>query len=270
VVDIDQSPIGRSSRSNPATFLGFYDDIRNLFAAQAESVQRGYTAGRFSFNVKGGRCPECEGEGVITSQLSFMGDVETVCPACKGARFNPETLEITHRGKTIAEILDLTIEDAVAFFAAEKSIQRRIRVMDQLGLGYLTLGQSSSTLSGGEAQRIKLAAELSRLTRSAHTLYILDEPTTGLHLADIQRLLDCLQQLVNAGHSVVVIEHHLDVIKTADHIVDLGPEGGHSGGEVVATGSPEEIAKNRASYTGRYLRARLRGIAAERVTRARR
>jgi excinuclease ABC subunit A len=257
VVNIDQSPIGRSSRSNPATYLGFYDDIRALFAAQPESQKRKYTAGRFSFNVKGGRCPECEGEGSITNQLSFMGDVETLCPACKGARFNPETLEITYRGKSIAEVLDLTIEDAVAFFGDNKSILLRVRVLNELGLGYLTLGQSSNTLSGGEAQRIKLAGELSRLTRSGHTLYILDEPTTGLHLADIQRLLDCLHRLVDAGHSVVVIEHHLDVIKTVDHIIDLGPEGGHAGGTVVVTGTPEDVAHCRHSHTGRYLKAHL-------------
>jgi excinuclease ABC subunit A len=257
VVDIDQTPIGRSSRSNPATFLGFYDDIRALFASEAEAVRRAYSAGRFSFNVKGGRCPECEGEGAITSQLSFMGDVETTCPACKGARFNPETLEITYRGRSIAEVLDLTFEDALAFFVDKASILQRVRVVDQLGLGYLTLGQSSSTLSGGEAQRIKLAAELSRLSRSGHTLYILDEPTTGLHLADIQRLLDCLHRLVDAGHSVVVIEHHLDVIKTVDHVIDLGPEGGHAGGRVIACGTPEDIANDAASHTGRYLRMRL-------------
>jgi excinuclease ABC subunit A len=257
VVNIDQTAIGRSSRSNPSTFLGFYDDIRTLFAAEPEAVRRDYTAGRFSFNVKGGRCPECEGEGAITSQLSFMGDVETTCPACKGARFNPETLEIAYRGRSIAEVLDLTFEDALGFFADRPSILQRVRVVDQLGLGYLTLGQSSATLSGGEAQRVKLAAELSRLSRAGHTLYILDEPTTGLHLADIQRLLDCLHGLVEAGHSVIVIEHHLDVIKTVDHVVDLGPEGGHAGGRVIACGTPEEIADNRASYTGRYLRDRL-------------
>ena len=230
------------------------------------AVRRAYTAGRFSFNVKGGRCPECEGEGAITSQLSFMGDVETTCPACKGARFNAETLEIAYRGRSIAEVLDLTFEDALAFFVDKASIVQRVRVVEQLGLGYLTLGQSSATLSGGEAQRIKLAAELSRLSRSGHTLHILDEPTTGLHLADIQRLLDCLHRLVDAGHTVIVIEHHLDVIKTVDHVIDLGPEGGHAGGRVIACGTPEHIADHDASHTGRYLRNRL-GIRAPRGTR---
>ena len=257
VVNIDQSPIGRNSRSNPATYIGFYDTIRDLFARAPLSVERGYKSGRFSFNVKGGRCEECQGEGVITTQLYFMPDVEVTCGVCKGARFGSDTLEVTWRGKTITDVLNMSIEEGVAFFADEPSIGRKIGVLSDLGLGYLTLGQSATTLSGGEAQRVKIAAELSTLQRSKHTVYILDEPTTGLHLADVERLLECLNRLVDAGHTVLVIEHHLDVIKTADHVIDLGPEGGHAGGEVVATGSPEEIAACRASHTGRFLKARL-------------
>lgn len=257
VVNIDQSPIGRNSRSNPATYIGFYDAIRELYAQTPLAVEREYKSGRFSFNVKGGRCEECQGEGVITTQLYFMPDVEVTCGACKGARFSPETLEITLRGKTITDILNMSIEEGVKFFAAEPAIGRKIEVLADLGLGYLTLGQSATTLSGGEAQRIKIAAELSKLQRSRHTLYILDEPTTGLHLADVERLLECLNRLVDAGHTVLVIEHHLDVIKTADYVIDLGPEGGHAGGEVVATGTPEAVASSRISYTGRFLKARL-------------
>jgi excinuclease ABC subunit A len=258
VVNIDQAPIGRNSRSNPATYVGFYDTIRDLFARMPEAVARDYKAGRFSFNVKGGRCEECQGEGIITTQLYFMPDVEVTCAACKGARFNSDTLEVTLRGKTITDILNMSVEDGVAFFADEPPLQRKIQVLADLGLGYLTLGQSATTLSGGEAQRIKIATELSTLQRAKHTLYILDEPTTGLHLADIERLLDSLNRLVDAGHTVVLIEHHLDVIKTADHVIDLGPEGGHAGGEVVATGTPEQIAACRASHTGRFLKAHLR------------
>ncbi len=258
VVNIDQSPIGRNSRSNPATYVGFYDNIRDLFTQAPLSVERGYKAGRFSFNVKGGRCEECQGEGTITTQLYFMPDVEVTCGACKGARFNSETLEVTVRGKTIEDVLNMPIEEGVAFFADDPAVGKKLEVLNDLGLGYLTLGQSATTLSGGEAQRIKLGAELGKLQRSKHTLYILDEPTTGLHLADVQRLLDCLNRLVDAGHTVLVIEHHLDVIKSADHVIDLGPEGGHAGGEVVATGTPEEIAACRASHTGRFLKAHLR------------
>ena len=242
VVSIDQSPIGRNSRSNPATYVGFYDTIRDLFTSAPLSVERGYKPGRFSFNVKGGRCEECQGEGVITTQLYFMPDVEVTCGACKGARFNSETLEVTLRGKTIDDVLNMSIEEGVTFFAGEPTVRRKIQVLNDLGLGYLTLGQSATTLSGGEAQRIKIASELSTLQRSKHTVYILDEPTTGLHLADVERLLASLNQLVDAGHTVLLIEHHMDVIKTADHVIDLGPEGGHAGGEVVATGTPEEIA----------------------------
>jgi excinuclease ABC subunit A len=258
VVNIDQSAIGRNSRSNPATYIGFYDSIRELFSRAPVSAERGYTPGRFSFNVKGGRCEECQGEGVITTQLYFMPDVEVTCAVCKGARFSAETLDVTLRGKTITDILNMPVEEGVAFFASEPAISKKIEVLNDLGLGYVMLGQSATTLSGGEAQRVKIAAELCKLQRSKHTLYILDEPTTGLHLADIERLLECLNRLVDAGHTVIVIEHHLDVIKTADYVIDLGPEGGHAGGEILVTGTPEEVAACKQSYTGRYLRARLR------------
>jgi excinuclease ABC subunit A len=258
VVNIDQSPIGRNSRSNPATYIGFYDNIRDLFTEAPLSVERGYKAGRFSFNVKGGRCEECQGEGVITTQLYFMPDVEVTCGACKGARFNSETLDVTVRGKTIDDVLNMSVEEGVGFFAGEPAVGKKIDVLSDLGLGYVTLGQSATTLSGGEAQRIKIATELSKLQRSKHTVYILDEPTTGLHLADVQRLLESLSRLVDAGHTVLLIEHHLDVIKTADHVIDLGPEGGHAGGQVVVTGTPEDIAACKASHTGRFLKAHLR------------
>jgi excinuclease ABC subunit A len=256
VINIDQSPIGRTSRSNPATYIGFYDDIRAIFAGTPEAKARGYRPGRFSFNVKEGRCAECSGEGSILTQLYFMPDVEVPCESCKGARYNGETLEITYRGKTIADVLDMSIEEGVGFFEDYPGIARKIGVLHRLGLGYLTLGQSSTTLSGGEAQRVKLANELSKLKRG-HILYILDEPTTGLHMADIQHLLECLGRLVDAGHTALVIEHHLDVIKTADHIIDLGPEGGHGGGGVVVCGTPEDVARCKASHTGRFLKRRL-------------
>ena len=258
VVNIDQTPIGRNSRSNPATYIGFYDTIRDLFTQAPLSVARGYKPGRFSFNVKGGRCEECQGDGTITTQLYFMPDVEVLCGACKGARFNTETLEVTLRGKTIDDILKMSVEEGVGFFATEPAICRKIQVLADLGLGYVTLGQSATTLSGGEAQRVKIATELSTLQRSKHTLYILDEPTTGLHLADVEKLLGALDRLVGAGHTVVLIEHHLDVIKTADHVIDLGPEGGHGGGNVVAHGTPETIAAAKNSHTGRFLKAHLR------------
>ncbi len=257
VVSIDQTPIGRNSRSNPATYIGFYDAIRDLFTAAPLAVEREYKPGRFSFNVKGGRCEECQGEGVITTQLYFMPDVEVLCAACKGARFNAETLEVTLRGKTIDDVLNMSVEEAAAFFRTEPVIRKKVEVLNDLGLGYLTLGQSATTLSGGEAQRVKIATELSKLQRARHTLYILDEPTTGLHLADVERLLASLNQLVDAGHTVVLIEHHLDVIKTADHVIDLGPEGGHAGGEVVVTGTPEQVAACKASHTGRFLKTHL-------------
>ena len=254
VIRIDQSPIGRTPRSNPATYVGFYDDIRKLFAEVPEALERGYTATRFTFNVKGGRCEECAGQGFVTTHLSFMPDVESPCEVCKGTRFNTETLEILYKGKTIAEVLDLPIEDGAEFFKEHATISRKIQMLDRLGLGYLTLGQSSSTLSGGEAQRVKLATELCKLKRSGNIVYTLDEPTTGLHLADIQRLLECLNQLVEAGNSVIVIEHHMEVIKTADWVIDIGPEGGQKGGEVVCVGVPETIAAHPTSYTGAALR----------------
>jgi excinuclease ABC subunit A len=257
VVSIDQSPIGRNSRSNPATYVGFYDTIRDLFTNAPLAIEREYKPGRFSFNVKGGRCEQCQGEGVITTQLYFMPDVEVTCGACKGARFNSETLEVTIRGKTIDDVLNMSVEEGVTFFASEPVLARKIEVLNRLGLGYLTLGQSATTLSGGEAQRIKIATELSKLQRSKHTVYILDEPTTGLHLADVERLLVSLNQLVEAGHTVILIEHHMDVIKTADHVIDLGPEGGHRGGEVVVAGTPEVVARCKPSHTGRFLRPHL-------------
>ncbi|MEO7909499.1 MAG: excinuclease ABC subunit UvrA, partial [Roseiflexaceae bacterium] len=254
VINIDQSPIGRTPRSNPATYIGFYDDIRRLFANTPESKARGYSMGRFSFNVKGGRCQECAGEGLITTSLHFMPDVESPCPICKGARYNQETLEVTYAGKNIAQILDMTVEEGETFFKERPYLVHKIGMLNALGLGYLRLGQSSTTLSGGEAQRIKLASELGKIKRGNHNFYILDEPTTGLHLADIQKLLDSLNRLVDAGNTVLVIEHHLDVIKTADYVIDLGPDGGHNGGEIIVQGTPEEVARCPRSYTGQYLR----------------
>ena len=254
VINIDQSPIGRSPRSNPATYIGFYDNIRKLFASTPLSLERGYTASRFSFNVKGGRCEECHGEGTITTKLHFMPDVEVVCPTCKGARYNEDTLDVTYNGKNISEILNMSIEEGVAFFADQRLIHHKLNVLYQLGMGYLQIGHPATILSGGEAQRIKLASELGKIKRSKHNLYILDEPTTGLHIADVQKLLDSLNRLVDSGHTVLVIEHHLDVIKTADYVIDLGPEGGHKGGEVLAHGTPEDIAKVKASYTGQFLK----------------
>ncbi len=261
VINIDQSPIGRTPRSNPATYIGFYDDIRRLFANTPEAKARGYSVGRFSFNVKGGRCEECAGEGLITTSLHFMPDVESPCPICKGARYNEETLEVTYAGKNIAEILDMTVEEGETFFRERPYLVHKIGMLNALGLGYLRLGQSSTTLSGGEAQRIKLASELGKIKRGNHNFYILDEPTTGLHLADIQKLLDSLNRLVDAGNTVLVIEHHLDVIKTADYVIDLGPDGGHNGGEIIVQGTPEEVARCPRSYTGQYLRRYLEEIA---------
>ena len=254
VISIDQSPIGRSPRSNPATYIGFYDNIRKLFASTPLAVERGYTASRFSFNVKGGRCEECHGEGTITTKLHFMPDVEVVCPTCKGARYNEDTLDATYNGRNISEVLNMSIEEGVEFFADQRLIHHKLNVLYQLGMGYLQIGHPATILSGGEAQRIKLASELGKIKRGKHNLYILDEPTTGLHIADIQKLLDSLNRLVDSGHTVLVIEHHLDVIKTADYVIDLGPEGGHKGGEVLAQGTPEEIAKVKASYTGQFLK----------------
>ena len=257
IINIDQSPIGRSSRSNPATYIGFYDNIRTLFAGTDDAKRRNFQASHFSFNVKGGRCEECSGEGTITTTLSFMPDVEVTCPTCKGQRYKQEILEVNYRGRNIAQVLDTSIEEGVEFFADQSSICRKLKVLHELGLGYLTLGHPSTILSGGEAQRVKLAAELGKLKHGNHNLYILDEPTTGLHFADIDRLLLSLNRLVDKGHTVVVIEHNLDVIKTADYIIDLGPEGGHKGGELLATGTPEQVAKSARSFTGHYLRGYL-------------
>jgi excinuclease ABC subunit A len=258
VIDIDQSPIGRSPRSNPATYVGVYDAIRELFAQTDEAKKRGFGPSTFSFNVKGGRCEECAGDGTIVTQLSFMPDVEVTCPACKGRRYREETLEVTWQGRNIAEVLKLSIEESVSFFKDQRPIVRKLEVLYELGLGYLELGHAATILSGGEAQRVKLAAELGKMRRGRHNLYILDEPTTGLHLADIQRLLDCLQRLVEAGHSVLVIEHHLDVIKCADWVLDLGPEGGHQGGLLIVAGTPEAVAKCAQSHTGKALREHLK------------
>ena len=253
IIDIDQSPIGRTPRSNPATYTGVFNDIRELFAATPEARMRGYKPGRFSFNVKGGRCEACQGDGIIKIEMHFLPDVYVPCEVCKGARYNRETLEVRYKGKNIAEVLDMTVEEALEFFAAIPKIQRKLQTLYDVGLGYIRLGQPATTLSGGEAQRVKLATELARRA-TGRTLYILDEPTTGLHIADVHRLLEVLNRLVEVGNTVVVIEHNLDVIKTADWIIDLGPEGGDKGGQVVAVGTPEEVAKNSASYTGKFLR----------------
>jgi excinuclease ABC subunit A len=253
VIDIDQSPIGRTPRSNPATYTGVFDHIRQLFAQTPESKLRGYKPGRFSFNVKGGRCETCRGDGQIKIEMHFLPDVYVPCEACRGKRYNRDTLEVWYKGRNIAEVLEMSVEDAVAFFANVPRIARRIKALDDVGLGYVKLGQPATTLSGGEAQRVKLASELSKVA-TGRTLYILDEPTTGLHFADIEKLLEMLQRLVDQGNTVVVIEHNLDVIKSADWIVDLGPEGGDEGGDVVATGTPEELAAlGETSYTGRFL-----------------
>jgi excinuclease ABC subunit A len=254
IINIDQSPIGRSTRSNPATYVGFFDRIRELYADTDEAKDRGLGKNEFSFNQKNGRCEHCQGEGIVTTQLQFMADIESVCPSCKGARFNNEVLEVKLNGKSISEVLELSIEEAVTFFADQTYILHKLNVLNQLGLGYLKLGQSSTTLSGGEAQRIKLATEIGKLKRGSHNLYILDEPTTGLHLHDIQKLIDCLNQLVENGHTVLVIEHHLDVIKVADYLIDMGPEGGKDGGSVVAQGTPEQVAAVEESHTGRFLK----------------
>ena len=257
IINIDQSPIGRTPRSNPATYTGVFDLIRELFSQTNEAKIRGYKSGRFSFNVKGGRCEACKGDGIIKIEMHFLPDVYVPCEVCKGARYNRETLEVKYKGKTISDILNMTISEAVEFFANQPRILRKLQVIDDVGLGYIKLGQPATTLSGGEAQRVKLATELSRRS-TGKTLYILDEPTTGLHTADIEKLLVILQRLVDGGDTVVVIEHNLDVIKTADYIIDLGPEGGNRGGTVVVAGKPEEIIKCRKSYTGKYLKPLLK------------
>ena len=256
VIAIDQSPIGRTPRSNPATYTGVFDQIRDLFASTMDAKERGYKKGRFSFNVKGGRCEACQGDGILKIEMHFLSDVYVPCEVCGGKRYNRETLEVRYKGKNIADVLDMTVSEAVQFFDKVPALTRKIKWLDYVGLGYIRLGQPSTTLSGGEAQRVKLATELSKL-ETGNTLYILDEPTTGLHFADVHKLTEILQRLTEGGNTVVVIEHNLDVIKTADHIIDLGPEGGEGGGTLLAEGTPEEVAANPASYTGQFLKKML-------------
>ena len=253
VIDIDQSPIGRTPRSNPATYTGVFNDIRDLYASTADAKMRGYAAGRFSFNVKGGRCEACQGDGIIKIEMSFLPDVFVPCEVCGGKRYNRETLEVKYKGKSISDVLDMTVDEGLEFFSAIPKIAKKLQTLVDVGLGYVKIGQPATTLSGGEAQRVKLATELSKRA-TGRTVYILDEPTTGLHAADVSRLLEVLNRLVDGGNTVIVIEHNLDVIKTADHIIDLGPEGGDKGGTLVACGTPEEIAACEESYTGKYLK----------------
>jgi len=257
VVDIDQSPIGRTPRSNPATYTGLFTPIRELFAQTPEAKARGYSAGRFSFNVKGGRCEACEGDGMIKVAMHFLPDMYVPCDACHGKRYNRETLEVGYKGKNISDVLEMTVEDAAEFFSAIPVIHRRLDTLMQVGLGYIRLGQAATTLSGGEAQRVKLARELAKRD-TGKTLYILDEPTTGLHFHDIAKLLDILYELRNKGNTIVVIEHNLDVIKTADWVIDLGPEGGSGGGQIIAEGTPEQVAEVEISHTGRFLKPMLK------------
>ena len=253
IISIDQSPIGRTPRSNPATYTGVFTEIRELFASTTEAKLRGYKAGRFSFNVKGGRCESCSGDGIVKIEMHFLPDIYVPCEVCKGKRYNAECLEITYRGKNIADVLDMTVSEALEFFSAIPQIKQKLQTLEDVGLGYIHLGQSATTLSGGEAQRIKLATELSKRA-TGKTIYVLDEPTTGLHFDDVRKLLTVLQQLVDKGNSVLVIEHNLDVIKSVDYIIDLGPDGGVHGGEIIATGTPEEIIKVERSHTGRFLK----------------
>ena len=256
VVDIDQSPIGRTPRSNPATYTGLFNDIRDLFASTQEAKSRGYGPGRFSFNVRGGRCEACSGDGVLKIEMHFLPDIFVPCEVCKGKRYNRETLEVRYKGKNIADVLEMTVDEAVEFFAPLPKIRNKLQTLQDVGLGYVKLGQPSTELSGGEAQRVKLATELSKIA-TGKTIYILDEPTTGLHTDDVRKLLEVLQRLVDNGNTVVVIEHNLDVIKCADHLIDLGPEGGDGGGTIVCTGTPEEVAACPASFTGQYLKKML-------------
>ena len=253
IINIDQSPIGRTPRSNPATYTGVFDIIRDLFAGTNEAKMRGYDKGRFSFNVQGGRCEACSGDGVLKIEMHFLADVYVPCEICKGKRYNKETLEVKYKGKTISDVLNMTVEEALEFFKNVPKIKQKMQTLYDVGLGYIKLGQPSTTLSGGEAQRVKLATELSKKA-TGKTLYILDEPTTGLHIADVHRLVDILQRLVDTGNSIIVIEHNLDLIKTSDYIIDLGPEGGDNGGQIIAVGSPEQIIKNDQSYTGQFLK----------------
>jgi excinuclease ABC subunit A len=253
IINIDQSPIGRTPRSNPATYTGVFDVIRDIYAGTNEAKMRGYQKGRFSFNVEGGRCEACQGDGVLKIEMNFLPDIYVPCEVCKGKRYSRETLEVKYKGKSIADVLDMTVEEAVEFFSNIPRIKTKIQTLLDVGLGYIKLGQPSTTLSGGEAQRVKLATELSKRA-TGKTLYILDEPTTGLHIDDVHRLIDILQRLVDTGNTILVIEHNLDLIKTADHIIDLGPEGGERGGQVIAIGTPEQIIKNEKSHTGRFLK----------------
>ena len=253
IINIDQSPIGRTPRSNPATYTGVFDVIRDIFAATQEAKMRGYDKGRFSFNVAGGRCEACSGDGVLKIEMHFLPDIYVPCEVCKGKRYNRETLEVKYKGKTISDVLDMTVEEALKFFENIPKIKSKIQTLYDVGLGYIKLGQPSTTLSGGEAQRVKLATELSKKA-TGKTLYILDEPTTGLHIADVHKLVDILQRLVDTGNSIIVIEHNLDLIKTADYIIDLGPEGGEKGGQIIAVGTPEQITRNEQSYTGKFLK----------------
>lgn len=253
MIEINQAPIGRTPRSNPATYTGVFTDIRELYASTQDAKLRGFTSGRFSFNVKGGRCEACQGDGIIKIEMHFLPDVYVPCDVCKGKRYNRETLEIKYKGKSIYDVLEMTVEEGLEFFSSLPRIARKLQTLQDVGLGYVKIGQPATTLSGGEAQRVKLATELSKRS-TGRTIYILDEPTTGLHIADVHKLIDVLQKLVDAGNTVVVIEHNLDLIKTADHIIDLGPEGGDNGGTIVATGTPEEVANMEGSYTGQYLK----------------
>ena len=253
VINIDQSPIGRTPRSNPVTYTGVFTDIRNIFAATNDAKMRGYGPSRFSFNLSGGRCEACAGDGIVKIEMHFLADIYVPCEVCKGKRYNRETLEVKYKGKSIADVLDMTIEEGVDFFENIPRIRNKLQTIKDVGLGYIKMGQSATTLSGGEAQRVKLATELARKA-TGKTVYILDEPTTGLHTADVHRLIEVLNKLVDSGNTVIVIEHNLDVIKTADYIIDLGPEGGNKGGRVVATGTPEEVAKNKKSETGKFLK----------------
>jgi excinuclease ABC subunit A len=256
VIEIDQSPIGRTPRSNPATYTGIFSEIRDLFAMLPEAKVRGYKPGRFSFNVSGGRCETCKGGGLKTIEMNFLPDVYVECDTCFGKRYNRETLEVKYKGKSIAEVLDMTIEHALDFFDGIPKMKRILQTLYDVGLGYITLGQQSTTLSGGEAQRVKLATELSRRS-TGNTFYILDEPTTGLHFQDVSMLIDVLNRLTDQGNTVLVIEHNMDIIKVADHIVDLGPEGGEGGGMIIAEGRPEEVCKVKASYTAAFLKKEL-------------
>ena len=253
IINIDQDPIGRTPRSNPATYTGVFDDIRELYAQTPEARLRGYDRGRFSFNVKGGRCEACQGDGILRISMHFLPDVYVPCEECGGKRYNEETLQVTYKGKNIYDVLEMSVEEAIDFFASVPRIRHKLETLRDVGLGYVKLGQSATTLSGGEAQRVKLASELQRKA-TGKTLFVLDEPTTGLHTHDVKKLLEVLQRIVDNGDTVIVIEHNLDVLKSADHLIDLGPEGGDEGGTIVAIGTPEQVAANEQSYTGRYLK----------------